>query len=124
MEQIIASYDEDAEVNDLITDTIVQKIGPQQYYLSNGLLQYQGRWVLGNNGDLIHQVFEELHQNGVGGHSGNRATYKRITGYFHWPTVRKDVGKWVQECAVCQQVKGEHVKSPRLLKPLNIPQEP
>lgn len=30
----------------------------------------------------------------------------------------------MRECSVCQQVKGEHVKSPGLLKPLNIPEEP
>lgn len=104
MELIIANYDEDAEVKDLITEAVVQKIGPEQYYLSQGLLHYQGRWVFGSNGDLRHQVFEELHQNGVGGHSGNMATYKRTTTYFHWLTVRQDVGRWVRECAVFQQV--------------------
>lgn len=69
-------------------------------------------------------MFEELHCNGSGGHSGNRATFKRISEYFHLTTIRQDVGRWVRECNVCQQLKGENVKIPGILKSLEIPQEP
>lgn len=80
--------------------------------------------MIGSGGGLRKHIFEELHCKGVGGHSGNRATYKRIEEYFSRPTIRQDVGRWVRECKICQQVKRKNVKSPGLLKPLNIPQEP
>lgn len=99
-------------------------MGPQQYYLTQGLLQYQGKWVLGSSGDLRKQVFEKLHVNGVGGHSGVKATIKRVGEYFFWTTYKQDIGMWVRECEVCQVVKGEHVQKPGLLQPLVIPQEP
>lgn len=43
---------------------------------------------------------------------------------FSVSTLRQDVGRWVRECDVCQEVKGEKVKKPGLLQPLNVPQEP
>ncbi|KAL8090164.1 hypothetical protein AgCh_039579 [Apium graveolens] len=101
MEQIAESYVGDKEIEDLIIDVAVNKLG-----------------------DLRKQIFEELYCKGVGGHSGNRATYKRISEYFYWSSIRQDVGRWVRECEVCQQVKGETVKTPGLLRPLPIPQEP
>lgn len=124
MEQIGESYVDDELMQKLISEyTIIQK-GPQEYYMRQGLLQYRGKWVIGATGDLRRQIFEELHNNGIGGHSGRQATLKRIRSYFYWPTINQNVGQWVRECSTCQQVKGETVKSPGLLQPLAIPQEP
>lgn len=67
MEQIIASYEGDKELDIIITERAVVKEGPQEYYLSQGLLQYRGKWVIGRTGGLRRQVFEELHCSGVGG---------------------------------------------------------
>lgn len=44
--------------------------------------------------------------------------------YFYWSTVRQNVGAWIRECNVCQQIKSEKTKYPGLLKPLQIPHEP
>lgn len=52
MEQIIASYEGDVEVQGLISEAVVDKAGPQQFYMVQGLLQYQGKWVIGNQGAL------------------------------------------------------------------------
>lgn len=122
--QIGESYDGDPEMQTLIAATTLDQSGPQEYYMRQGLLMYRGKWVLGNTGNLRRQVFAELHCNGIGGHSGQRATIRRVMEYFHWPTIRQNVGQWIRECEVCQQNKGEHVKSPGLLQPLKIPQEP
>lgn len=62
-----------------------------------------------------------MHSNGIGGHLGNRATYKRIQGYFYWTTLRQDIGRCVREC---ETVKGEHAKKPGLLQPLQVPTDP
>lgn len=59
----------------------------------------------------------------IGGHSGQRATLKRIMEYFYWPTIGQCVGRWIKECLVCQ-TKGENVRSQGLLQPLKVPQEP
>lgn len=74
MEQIVHSYEEDKEIGGIIAEVSVDKTGPQEYYLHQGLLQFRGKWVVGCSGNLRRQIFEELHSNGVGGHSG--ITYK------------------------------------------------
>lgn len=124
MEQIISSYEGDTDVEEIITKEAIDTSGPQEYYLNQGLLQFRGKWVLGRKNGLRRQVFTELHNNGIGGHSGIRASCKRVMEYFYWSTIRQDIGQWVRECSICQQTKGEKVKSPGLLKPLDIPQEP
>lgn len=38
---------------------------------------YKDKWVIGRNGYLRKQVFQELHCHSQGGHSGVRATVKK-----------------------------------------------
>ncbi|KAL8123831.1 hypothetical protein AgCh_011723 [Apium graveolens] len=89
-----------------------------------GVVLAAGRWVIGSQGSLGRQIFEELHSIGIGGHSGIKATIRRIEEYFSWSTLKQDVGRWVRECGVCQEVKGENIKKHCLLQPLAIPQMP
>lgn len=124
MEQIEGSYEGDEEIQNIITELTVDKSGPKEYHMRKGLLLYKGKWVIGGNGGLRRQVFDELHSQSVGGHSGQRATLKRLKEYFYWSTMGQTVGKWIRECANCQQNKGEHVRSPGYLQPLHIPNEP
>lgn len=123
-EQIIESYEGDEDIQQLIAESAVNLQGPREYYLSQGVLKFRNKWVIGATGNLRRQVFDELHSNSVRGHSGQRATIKRILEYFYWPTIRQEVGRWIRECSTCQQVKGENIKSPGLLQPLKIPHEP
>lgn len=58
MEQIEESYVGDSEVGKLITEAAIDKQGPQEYCLQQGLLQYRGKWVLGSTGNLRKQNFE------------------------------------------------------------------
>lgn len=94
MEEISRSYEGDQEIQDLMTEALVTKAGPQQYYVVQGMLQFKGKWVIGQAGGLRKLVFEELHGNSIGGHSGNGATYKRIAEYFYWSTIRQDDKMW------------------------------
>ena len=51
-------------------------------------------------------------------------TSKRVGQVFYWKGLQKLVRQYVRECSVCQQNKGENVKSPGLLQPLPIPYAP
>lgn len=72
----------DQEMIEIIIKASISNVGPQQYHLTRGLSQFQGKWVIGKNGDLRKPVFKELHSCGVRGHSGKRASSKRIGGCF------------------------------------------
>lgn len=61
---------------------------------------------------------------GVGGHSGVRASYKRIEQYFYWPGIQSDRARWIAQCEIFQTTKHENVKSLGLLQPLTITEQP
>lgn len=102
MTQLIDSYEGDADLAQVIVELAVANMGPNEYELSHGLLKYRGRWVVGSQGNLRKLIYEELHEKGVGGHSGVRATLKRIEQYFFWVGMRRDITEWIAECSVCQ----------------------
>ncbi|WVZ96404.1 hypothetical protein U9M48_042044, partial [Paspalum notatum var. saurae] len=56
--------------------------------------------------------------------NGFHVTYHRIKGLFAWPKMKDDIRQFVQSCSVCQQAKGEHVRTPGLLEPLPVPYQP
>lgn len=83
MSQIIESYEGDDNVSEVIAELSTTKMGPNEFELLHGLFKYRGKWVIGFQGELRMQLFEKLHEKGVGGHSGTRATLKRIEQYFY-----------------------------------------
>lgn len=123
MSQLIESYERDSEIERVMTELLTSKWGPNEFELGKGLLKFEGKWVIGLTGDLRRQVFEELHEKGVGGHSSARATLKRIEQYFHWVGMKKVITTWVAECPISQVSKRETLPSPGLLQPLPIPKE-
>ena len=90
----------------LITKLIDGSEEIEGYTYVNNTLRYHGKLYVGNNGDLRHKIFQELHISSSDGHYGIRATVKRITKFFHWPNLSADITKAVQECLVCQRDKG------------------
>ena len=58
------------------------------------------------------------------GHRGIQATLKGEELNFYWPTTKKDITTYVSTCVVCQKVKSDKGKQPRLMQPLPIPNAP
>ncbi|MCO5570160.1 hypothetical protein L7F22_023877 [Adiantum nelumboides] len=73
---------------------------------------------------LRRKVMEESHVPSYAGHRGIDATVKAVETFFYWPTLRRDVDAFVRECIICQKVKFDRQKAPRLLQPLPIPDKP
>ncbi|KAK0601230.1 hypothetical protein LWI29_022353 [Acer saccharum] len=52
---------------------------------------------------LRAKMIQELHDEG---HVGRDRTYQLLAGSYFWPTMRKEVGRFVERCRVCQVSKG------------------
>ncbi|GJU03261.1 ty3-gypsy retrotransposon protein [Tanacetum coccineum] len=63
----------------------------------------------------------EFHSSPLGGHSGVKATVKRLTTVFYWPNVGDNVSNSIKSCSICQQVKAPNHMPYGLLQPLPIP---
>lgn len=65
---------------------------------------------------------EWMHNSNTGGHSGIKATLRRIKSLFHWPGMKKNVAHHIKHCLICQRCKYDQSASPGLLQPLAIPE--
>ena len=66
------------------------------------------------------QISRELHGEG---HVGRGPTLKLVVDSYFWPTLRRDVGRFVARCTTCQQSKG-HASNAGLYLPLPVPTQP
>lgn len=65
-------------------------------------------------------VIDELHREG---HIGRDRTLQLVSSSYYWPSLRRDVERYVQRCHACQMAKG-HASNAGLYLPLPIPTQP
>jgi hypothetical protein len=119
--KVILGYHDNEDDKKLLQLLSLPGDHPACFSLVDGVIRYNGRIWLGHNALAQQHVLQALHVSGIGGHSGVQGTYQRVKSLFAWPKLKRDVTTFVQECAVCQQTKAEHVKLPGLLQPLPVP---
>jgi hypothetical protein len=84
MDNLQEGYKDDVQAHKLITELCVtpNHTNEEGFALTDGLLRYKGRIWVGIN-QLAHQhILQALHNSGMGGHSGIRATYERVKQFF------------------------------------------
>jgi hypothetical protein len=121
MEIVIKGYQQDKQCKTLLTKLILTGSNNKGFTLQEGIIRYKGRIWLGNHKEAHQAVLLALHASGIGGHSGQAATYNKVKSLFAWPGLKKSVQEYVTKCEVCLKAKPEHTKLPRLLHPLPIP---
>lgn len=115
------SWHQDPEFIDILAALAVDPKAAPDFSLQEGDLRFKGCLVVGQMGDIRQQIMSNLHNGTEGGHSGRQATINRISSIFWWPSLNKDVKNWVQQCEACQRCKSEHLPSPGLLQPIELP---
>ena len=66
------------------------------------------------------RVIDELHREG---HVGHDRTLQLVMSSYYWPSVRRDVERYVQRYRSCQMAKGQ-ASNTGLYLPLPIPTQP
>jgi hypothetical protein len=93
-------------------------------------LSDQGVWmtqegqVLVPTPELRERVLQVCHDDPMAGHMGRTKTHDAVTRSFWWPSVRRDVKRYVRQCQSCQEVKSSTQLPGGLLQPLEIPDMP
>lgn len=124
MQEVMNSYQTDQSALDRLARLAVHSPDEHGYSLDQGLIKYQGRLWIGNNSALQTKLISALHSSAVGGHSGVRATYYRVSKLFRWSGMKRQVYDWVKQCQVCQQAKHERTHPGGLMQPLPVPMHP
>lgn len=89
------------------------------YVLHDGYL-FQDNRLCVPEGSWRLQIIHELHSEG---HVGRDRTLQLVLESFYWPSVRRDVARFVERCVVCQTSKG-HATNGGLYMPLPVPTQP
>ena len=80
-----------------------------------------GRWLVPQDDDLRTALLSEAHDFVFSGHFGQLKTFKLLSQYWYWPTMKNDVQEYVHTCVRCQKVKSSTSKAPGLLHPFASP---
>ncbi|GJV67926.1 putative nucleotidyltransferase, ribonuclease H, partial [Tanacetum coccineum] len=86
------------------------------FFLHNGFL-FKGNQLCIPDSSLRLQIIKELHGEG---HVGRDRTLQLVQASYFWPTIRKEVDRYVKRCRVCQVSKGTTTNS-GLYMPLPVP---
>ena len=105
-----------AELKDGITREV------DGYIIHDGFLFF-GRKLCIPQTSLREFLVWELHAGGLAGHFGNEKTIEAVEYRFHWPSLKRDVAKFVGRCHVCQLAK-QKKQNTGLYTPLPVPSCP
>ena len=118
----------DVEQSDLTTP---------KFFKNNGIWYRRRRGVddqalVGNYVDQIvlpyafrERVLSEAHNNLLSGHLGIKKTLDRVSKSFFWPSMKKDITRYVKTCAVCQRTGKPNQVIPKApLRPIAALGEP
>jgi hypothetical protein len=107
--------------NDPVTREIITR-GHPSYRVTNGLVCTSDDKVYVPFTDAIRvRIIKEHHDTPTNGHLGEHKTLERISRYYYWPSMRKSIQQYIQQCQSCQANKASHQLPIGLLQSLDIP---
>ncbi|PKU83878.1 RNA-directed DNA polymerase [Dendrobium catenatum] len=89
------------------------------YSMRHGFL-FKGNCLCVPSSSWRQQIIRELHSGRLAAHAGRDKTLQQLQSRFFWPHMRRDVARYVERCAVCQQFKG-NAQNSGLYTPLPVP---
>ena len=90
----------------------------------DGILYYKDLLYIPKDEKIRETIIQQNHDHPLAGHPGVKRTRDLILAKYYWPTLRKDIEKYVAGCDKCQKNKSISKASKTLLQPNEVPQNP
>ncbi|XP_076940379.1 uncharacterized protein LOC143609533 [Bidens hawaiensis] len=97
----------------------VQASQKSDFLLHDGFL-FKGNQLCIRDSSLRLKIIQELHGEG---HVGRDRTLHLVQSSYFWPTMRKEVDRYVKRCRICQVSKGTATNA-GLYMPIPVPSKP
>ncbi|KAI9174834.1 hypothetical protein LWI28_023368 [Acer negundo] len=110
-------YDSDPHFSEIMV--AVREKKNSEFVLVDGFL-FRGNQLCIPECSLRLQIITEIHGEG---HVGRDRTLQLVKASYFWPTIRKEVERYVERCRICQVSKGKATNA-GLYRPLPIPTQP
>ncbi|KAJ9557756.1 hypothetical protein OSB04_012370 [Centaurea solstitialis] len=88
---------------------------------NRGLKVFKTRIWVPRIGGLREVILEEAHKSRLSIHPGGTKMYHDLRTEYWWLGMKVDIGRYVEKCITCLQVKAEHQKPYGSLQPLEVP---
>lgn len=86
---------------------VIERLAEEIQYRMEGkrVLKYWPNkgWVICLTEKETAQVLAQSHHSALVGHYKSQTTQKRLEQNYWWPSLAKDIEKWVAQCSVCQK---------------------
>lgn len=100
MHDVSSSYYGDWAARQLITHCLINPADNSYNEYIQGVLRCSGVIYVGSYEDVRAKLIKEVHDTGMGGHSGVRVTIKRLQQLFYWPNLSSEVKEYIKNCLV------------------------
>lgn len=94
------------------------------YAIDNGLLLFEDRLVVPDDGPLRALLIRECHDGVTTAHPGRDKTYQLLRPLYYWPRMYETVAQYCRNCHECRRSSIPRDKKPGLLHPLPVPDRP
>jgi transposase InsO family protein len=99
--------------------------GDDKFSLLDGkFLLFRGRLAVSEVDDLRTKIIREIHDRITTAHPGRNKTRQLVMAQYWWPGMASDIDTYVANCVTCRASKVPRDKTPGLLQPLPIPEQP
>ncbi|KAI3739961.1 hypothetical protein L2E82_30375 [Cichorium intybus] len=90
---------------------------------SQRLKTFRGRMWVPKQGEARSLLLEDAHCSRYAVHPGSTKMYRTLKPMYWWPGMKRDIGRYVEKCLTCLQVKSNHQKPYGEIQPLPIPEK-
>jgi hypothetical protein len=118
---------QDIRVNSHLRDKLVEdalEAKDKDWTLDDGILYWQNRIYVPKDQMVRGKVISMHHDTTLGGHPGQYKTWELVARNYWWPSMNRDIQRYVKGCEKCQATKSHQTKPTGSLHPHDIPTEP
>jgi hypothetical protein len=90
----------------------------------DGRLYYQQQLYIPNDDNLQLQLLQSHHDAAAAGYPGRAKTFDLLRRRYYWPTLRRDMERYVANCHTCKRTKSSRHLPYGVLHPLPAPERP